>query len=136
MVPCSFFPHFLNITLKPLTRLLKSCTGVLTQYLVKGQANRIFMEPLLVASTIVSTANMAVLGILIVVFVRIYLKAKAQLPLGMIFFSGLLTLHNVIGVYAYFSMMELYAVALLPYLLAVHVAELAGVLVLLKITLQ
>lgn len=65
-----------------------------------------------------------------------YSKTKAQLPLGMIFFAGLLFLHNVIGVYAYFSMMPLYAAALLPYLLAVHVAELAGILILLKITLQ
>ncbi len=95
-----------------------------------------FMEPIMTASTIVSGANMIVLGILVAVFVKIYSRTKAQLPLGMIFFAGLLFLHNVIGVYAYFSMMELYAVALLPYLLAVHVAELAGILIFLKITLQ
>jgi hypothetical protein len=94
------------------------------------------MEPIMQASTIVSGANMVVLGILISVFAKIYSKTKAQLPLGMIFFAGLLFLHNLIGVYAYFSMMELYAAALLPYLLAVHVAELAGVIILLKITLQ
>jgi len=88
------------------------------------------------ASTIVSGANMVVLGILSGVFFKIYSKTKAQLPLGMIFFAGLLFLHNAIGVYAYFSMMELYAAALLPYLLAVHVAELAGILILLKVTLQ
>jgi len=88
------------------------------------------------ASTIISGANMVVLGILVGVFIKIYSRTKAQLPLGMIFFAGLLFLHNVIGVYAYFSMMELYAAALLPYLLAVHVAELAGILIFLKITLQ
>ncbi len=88
------------------------------------------------ASTIVSGANIIVLGILIIVFLKIYSRTKAQLPLGMIFFAGLLALHNMIGVYSYFSMTELYAIALLPYLLAVHVAELAGVLVLLKVTLQ
>ncbi len=88
------------------------------------------------ASTIVSGANLVVLGVLVGVFIKIYSRTKAQLPLGMIFFAGLLFLHNVIGVYAYFAMMELYAVALLPYLLAVHVAELAGILILLKITLQ
>ena len=88
------------------------------------------------ASTIVSGANLVVLGILVGVFIKIYSRTKAQLPLGMIFFAGLLFLHNVIGVYAYFSMMELYASALLPYLLAVHVAELAGILIFLKITLQ
>jgi len=88
------------------------------------------------ASTIVSGANLVVLGILVGVFIKIYSRTKAQLPLGMIFFAGLLFLHNLIGVYAYFSMMELYASALLPYLLAVHVAELAGILIFLKITLQ
>ena len=88
------------------------------------------------ASTIVSGANLVVLGILVGVFIKIYSRTKAQLPLGMIFFAGLLFLHNVIGIYAYFSMMELYAAALLPYLLAVHVAEFAGILIFLKITLQ
>ena len=94
------------------------------------------MEPMMTASTVVSGANMIALGILIGVFAKMYSKTKAQLPLGMIFFAGLLFLHNVIGVYAYFSMMDLYAAALLPYLLAVHVAELVGILILLRITLQ
>jgi len=94
------------------------------------------MELVMTASSIVSGANMVTLGILIGVFTKMYSITKAQLPLGMIFFAGLLFLHNGIGVYAYFSMMNLYAAALLPYLLAVHVAELAGILILLKITLQ
>jgi hypothetical protein len=94
------------------------------------------MEPIMTAVTLVSAANMLSLGILIGLFVKIYAKTKAQLPLGMVLFSGLLFLHNTIGVYAYFSMTELYAAALLPYLLAVGIAELAGILVLLKITLQ
>ncbi|HSD04128.1 MAG TPA: hypothetical protein VLB45_00045 [Nitrosopumilaceae archaeon] len=94
------------------------------------------MEPMMTISTIVSGLNMIVLGIVIGVFAKMYAKTRAQLPIGMIFFAGLLFLHNVIGVYAYFSMMELYAVALLPYLLAVHIAEFAGILIFLKITLQ
>jgi hypothetical protein len=94
------------------------------------------MDPTMTASTIVSGANMVALGVLISVFAKMYSRTKAQLPLGMIFFASLLFLHNIIGVYAYFSMMELYAAALLPYLLAVHVAELAGILIFLRITLQ
>jgi len=94
------------------------------------------MEPIMTISTIVSGLNMIVLGVVIGVFVKMYQKTKAQLPLGMIFFAGLLFLHNIIGVYAYFSMMDLYATALLPYLLAVHIAEFAGILIFLKITLQ
>ena len=88
------------------------------------------------AGTIVSGANLIALGVLMGVFAKMYHRTKAQLPLGMIFFAGLLFLHNVISVYAYFTMMDLYAAALLPYLLAVHIAELAGILVLLRITLQ
>ena len=94
------------------------------------------MEPLMTASTTVSGANIIVLGILAVVFYKIYSRTRAQLPLGMIFFVGLLFLHNVIGVYSYFSVTELYSVALLPYLLAIHISELAGVLVFLKVTVQ
>ena len=67
------------------------------------------METIMTASTIVSGANMVALGCLVGVFVKMYSKTKAQLPLGMIFFAALLFLHNVIGVYAYFSMMDLYA---------------------------
>ncbi len=94
------------------------------------------MEVLMIASTIVSGANMVALGVLVGVFAKMYYKTKARLSLGMIFFAGLLFLHNVIGVYAYFTMMELYGSALLPYLLAVHVAEFAGILIFLRITLQ
>lgn len=94
------------------------------------------MEPIMTISTIVSGLNIIVLGVVMGVFVKMYQKTKAQLPLGMIFFAGLLFLHNIIGVYAYFSMMELYDAALLPYLLAVHIAEFAGILIFLKITLQ
>lgn len=94
------------------------------------------MELIMTISTIVSGLNMIVLSVVIGVFVKMYQKTKAQLPLGMIFFASLLFLHNIIGVYAYFSMMDLYAIALLPYLLAVHIAEFAGILIFLRITLQ
>lgn len=94
------------------------------------------MEPLMTANTAVAGANMAVFGILVAVFFGTYLRTRAQLPLGMIFFAALLFVHNAITVYAYFDMMPLYAAALLPYMLAIYVAELAGVLVLLRVSLQ
>ena len=50
-------------------------------------------------------------------------------------FVGLLMLHNIIAVYGYFMMEPLYAEALVPYFLAIHTAELAGLSVLLRITL-
>ena len=51
------------------------------------------------------------------------------------FFVGMLVLHKIIAVYAYFAMESLYALELLPYFLVVHLAELAGIAVLLKVTL-
>ncbi len=59
---------------------------------------------------------------------------KAVFTLGLIFFAGMLLLHNIITVYAYFAMAPLYNEALLPYFVAIHLAELAGISALLKIT--
>jgi hypothetical protein len=94
------------------------------------------MEPTMTVNTVVSSVNIITLGIISGVFVMTYKKTKAQLPLGMIFVTGLLLVHNIIGVYGYVSMTELYAPILLPYLFGVNIAELAGILILLKITLQ
>ncbi len=94
------------------------------------------MEPITGVLSAISFANMIVLGILVAIFAKMYKKTKAQLPLGMIVFSGLLFLHNTIGAYAYFSMEQLFSPEIFPYLLGVHIAELAGILIFLKITLQ
>jgi hypothetical protein len=89
------------------------------------------METMMTASSIVSGANIIVVGTLIIVFSKIYSKTKAQLSLGMIFFTGLLALHNIIRIYLYLSMTDLYAAVLLPYLLVVYTTELTSVLILL-----
>jgi hypothetical protein len=94
------------------------------------------MEPTSAILSGFSIANMIVLGILIVNFGKMYSKTKAQLPLAMIIFAGMLFLHNIIGSFAYFSMAELFSQEVFPYMLGVTIAELAGVLVLLKITLE
>jgi hypothetical protein len=44
-------------------------------------------------------------------------------------------LHNIIAVYAYFAMEQLYAIGLLPYFVGIHIAELAGLSVLFRVTL-
>ena len=80
-------------------------------------------------------ANIAVLIALFVLYVRIYKSSKAKFTVGLMLFVGLLMLHNIIAVYGYFMMERLYAQALIPYFLAIHIAELAGLSVLLKITL-
>ena len=94
------------------------------------------MEPTSLVLSIVSMANMGVLGILIVIFGKMYVKTKAQLPLGMIVVTSMLFLHNIIGGLAYFSMDQLFSHEIFPYMLGVGIAELAGLLIFLKITLD
>jgi hypothetical protein len=93
------------------------------------------MDNLISANAIVALANIGVLITLLIIYARIYKNTKASFTVGLMLFTGLLMLHNIIAVYGYFMMEPLYARALIPYFLAIHVAELAGILVLLRITL-
>ncbi len=94
------------------------------------------MEPTSGILSAVSIANMAVLGILMYIFGKMYAKTKAQLPMGMIVVAVMLFLHNVIGAFAYFSMEQLFSPEIFPYMLGVGIAELAGLLIFLKITMD
>jgi len=87
------------------------------------------------ASAVVSVANVAVLIGLLILYGRTYSSSKAQFTLGLIFFASLLLVQNVIGIYSYVTMAPFFAEALLPYLFAINIAELAGLSVLLKVTL-
>ena len=62
------------------------------------------------------------------------MSSRAIFTIGLILFSSLLMLHNIIAVYGYLMMEPLYAQALVPYFLAIHIAELAGLSILLRIT--
>ena len=94
------------------------------------------MESNSLVLSIVSIVNMVILGVLISIFGKMYAKTKAQLPLGMIVVAGMLFLHNVIGAFAYFSMDQIFSYEIFPYMLGVGIAELAGLLIFLKITLD
>jgi hypothetical protein len=94
------------------------------------------LDPLIGANAIVASANIAVLIALLVLYARVYRSSKASFTVGLILFASLLMLHNIIAVYGYFIMEPLHAPALVPYFLAIHIAELGGLLVLLRITLM
>ena len=94
------------------------------------------MEPTSLVLSIVSMANMGILGVLICIFGNMYVKTRAQLPLGLIVVAGMLFLHNIIGALAYFSMEEIFSHDIFPYMLGVGIAELIGLIIFLKITLD
>lgn len=93
------------------------------------------MSLLMNVSTVVSILNVAVLSILLVIYTKIYLKSRAVFTIGLMFFTVMLMLHNLIAVYAYLVMAPLYPDELLPYFVAIHIAELVGIVSLLKVTL-
>jgi hypothetical protein len=93
------------------------------------------MELLITANAIVALVNIAILITLLILYIRVYKSSRAKFTMGLMLFVGLLMLHNIIAVYGYFMMEQLYAEALVPYFLAIHIAELAGLSVLLRITL-
>jgi membrane-bound metal-dependent hydrolase YbcI (DUF457 family) len=92
------------------------------------------MALLMDVSSLVSMANVAILVALMAVYGRIYSKTGATFTIGLMVFAGMLMLHNVLAVYAYFAMAPLYSDELLPYFAGIHVAELAGLIALLKVT--
>lgn len=94
------------------------------------------MEATSLVLSLVSIANMGILGILIGIFGKMYGKTKAQLPLGMIVVAAMLLLHNAIGALTYFSMEEIFSHGIFPYMLGVGIAELVGLIIFLKITLD
>ncbi len=93
------------------------------------------MNSLMEISVSVGIVNVALLIALLTVYVKVYKSTRAVFTIGLMFFAGILMLHNIIAAYAYFAMEPLYAPELLPYFLVVHLAELAGIAVLLKVTL-
>lgn len=92
------------------------------------------MALLMDISSFVSIANMTVLVALLVVYSRIYIKTRATFTFGLAVFACMLMLHNGIAVYGYFAMASLYSIELLPYFAVIHIAELIGLIALLKVT--
>jgi hypothetical protein len=92
------------------------------------------MPLLMDISSLVSMANMAILVALLGVYARLYIKTKATFTIGLAIFVSMLMLHNGIAVYGYFAMAPLYTDELLPYFAGIHLAELGGLIALLKVT--
>jgi hypothetical protein len=92
------------------------------------------MALLMDISSLVSMANMAILVALLGVYARIYIKTRAAFTIGLAVFASMLMLHNGIAIYGYFAMAPLYSNELLLYFAGIHIAELVGLLALLKVT--
>ena len=93
------------------------------------------MALLMDVSSGVSMVNTVILVVLLAVYANIYRKTGATFTIGLMVFAGMLMLHNIIAIYGYFAMAPLYSDDLLPYFVGIHIAELAGLIALLKVTI-
>jgi hypothetical protein len=93
------------------------------------------MNFLMEVSAGLSLANIGVLTALLVIYAKMYRSSKAVFSLGLMFFASALMVHNGIAVYAYFAMAPLYNESLLPYFIIIHGVELAGISMLLRISI-
>lgn len=93
------------------------------------------MTLLMDVSSIVSMVNTVILVVLLAMYANIYRRTRATFTIGLIVFAGMLMLHNIIAIYGYFAMAPLYSDDLLPYFAVIHIAELVGLIALLKVTI-
>jgi len=83
-----------------------------------------------------ATANIIIIGTLIGIVGRLYLKLRSDVSLGMLSILGILMLTNIIGLAAYFLVYEFFSPEIFPYILGINLAELIGLLIYLKISLD
>nr|AIF14206.1 hypothetical protein [uncultured marine thaumarchaeote KM3_66_E12] len=102
------------------------------------------MNELIMILTIVAGINIIILCVIFGVFAKMYQKTKAQISVGIMIFSSLMILHNGMTICNYFDehlnlMMHIQSqvgAEAIPAAMIIHVAEMAGLLVFLKISLD
>ncbi len=74
--------------------------------------------------------------VLVAVYIRVYRDTHAQFSLGLSIFASILFAQNVLAVYSFVTMASFILDPFLPFLLAINIAQVLGVLVLLRTTIQ
>jgi hypothetical protein len=93
------------------------------------------MEGLMELAIGLASVNSVILVVLIYLYGRIAVRTHAAYSVGLVFFGGFLLLHDLLTAFASGTMSPLFGSDALPYLSAMGGAELAGLIVLLRITI-
>jgi len=78
--------------------------------------------------------NSVILFGLIYLYARIFVRTRATYPVGLALFASFLLVHNMLTVFAYGTMAPVFGEEALPVLSAIGAFELAGLVVLLRLT--
>ena len=80
-------------------------------------------------------ASILLLG-LALVYLRMYRDTRAQFSLGLVIFALILLAQNILAVYSFVIMSPFIGDPFLPYLLGINLAQVLGIIVLLKTTIR
>lgn len=87
-------------------------------------------------NTWVSGINVIILLAIVYLYLQSFRKIRSDFTIGLILFAGLLLLQNLMTIYANLSMAAFFSAALLPYILAINIIQLAGLSVFLWLSLK
>lgn len=93
------------------------------------------MTPLLSASVIVYVINAIILSVLAYIYARTAVRSRAAYPASLLVFSILLLVHSAGTAAVYTTMASYFGDDPQPFMLETGIAEMLGLLFLLKITL-
>ncbi len=87
-------------------------------------------------NTYTAAISAILLLILVGVYVRVYRDTHAQFSLGLSIFASILFAQNLLAVYSFITMAPFILDPFLPFLLVINIAQVLGVIVLLRTTVQ
>ncbi len=93
-------------------------------------------EIMLQAAAVFSLANILLLVGLITVYGNSFRKIRAAFTAGLLFFAGVFLLQNLLAFYSYVAMFMYYASGVEMFVMAITVAQTAGLAVLLWLSLR
>ena len=77
----------------------------------------------MMATVLVAGVDAALSAGLLAIYARSFTKVRAPFTIGLIMFSLFFLAQNLLAVYAYFTMMEIFPSALAPYMLGIMAFE-------------
>jgi hypothetical protein len=92
------------------------------------------MDTLMYLAIGIAAVNSVILLGLVYLYVRIAVRSRAVYSFGLSFFAAMLLLQNLLTAFAYGTMSPLFGTDALPYLSVIGGTELAGLLMLLRMT--
>jgi hypothetical protein len=94
------------------------------------------VEMMFQAAAVFSFLNVVLLAGLIAIYVNSYRRLRAEFTAGLIFFASVFLVQNLIALYSYVAMFMYYASGVGELVLAITVAQTAGLSVLLWMSLR